>query len=50
MTQLLPGMVLQYTVLPSIGWAISRFWGLQASLAIGVALVSGLQWRATGAC
>lgn len=33
------GMVLQYTVLPSIGWAISRFWGLQASLAIGVALV-----------
>jgi hypothetical protein len=37
------GMVLQYTVLPSIGWAISRFWGLQASLAIGVALVSLLQ-------
>jgi len=38
---LLLGMVLQYTVLPSIGWAISRFWGLPASLAIGVALVSG---------
>lgn len=37
---LLLGMVLQYTVLPSIGWAISRFWGLPASLAIGVALVS----------
>ena len=32
--------VLQYTVLPSIGWAISRFWGLTSSLAIGVALVS----------
>ncbi len=31
--------VLQYTVLPSIGYAISRFWGLQSSLAIGVALV-----------
>jgi BASS family bile acid:Na+ symporter len=38
---LLLGMVLQYTVLPSIGWAISRFWGLQSSLAIGVALVRG---------
>jgi BASS family bile acid:Na+ symporter len=39
---LLLGMVLQYTVLPSIGWAISRFWGLQSSLAIGVALVRNL--------
>eukprot|EP00878_Enallax_costatus_P032589 GHUV01035828.1.p1 GENE.GHUV01035828.1~~GHUV01035828.1.p1 ORF type:complete len:352 (+),score=75.40 GHUV01035828.1:655-1710(+) len=37
---LLLGMVLQYTVLPSIGWAISRYWGLTSSLAIGVALVS----------
>jgi predicted Na+-dependent transporter len=30
---------LQYTVLPAIGWAISRCWGLTSSLAIGVALV-----------
>jgi BASS family bile acid:Na+ symporter len=33
-------MFLQFTVLPSIGWAISRFWGLSSSLAVGVALVS----------
>lgn len=37
---LLLGMFLQFTVLPSIGYAISRFWGLSSSLAIGVALVS----------
>lgn len=37
---LLLGMVLQYSVLPFIGWAISRYWGLSSSLAIGVALVS----------
>eukprot|EP00199_Chlamydomonas_sp_CCMP681_P001730 CAMPEP_0119104544 /NCGR_PEP_ID=MMETSP1180-20130426/2733_1 /TAXON_ID=3052 ORGANISM="Chlamydomonas cf sp, Strain CCMP681" /NCGR_SAMPLE_ID=MMETSP1180 /ASSEMBLY_ACC=CAM_ASM_000741 /LENGTH=380 /DNA_ID=CAMNT_0007089339 /DNA_START=114 /DNA_END=1257 /DNA_ORIENTATION=- len=34
------GMVLQYTVLPAIGFAISRHWGLERGLAIGVALVS----------
>jgi BASS family bile acid:Na+ symporter len=34
------GMVLQYTVLPVVGWAISQFWGLARPLAIGVALVS----------
>lgn len=46
---LLLGMVLQYSVLPGIGWAISRYWDLSASLAIGVALVSGQRggaWRA----
>lgn len=37
---LLLGMVLQYTVLPTVGWAISKWWGLTSSLAIGVALVS----------
>ncbi|WIA22483.1 hypothetical protein OEZ85_004779 [Tetradesmus obliquus] len=37
---LLLGMVLQYSVLPLIGFAISRHWGLSSSLAIGVALVS----------
>ncbi|GBF96096.1 sodium bile acid symporter family [Raphidocelis subcapitata] len=37
---LLLGMALQYTVLPTIGWAISKWWGLTSSLAIGVALVS----------
>jgi predicted Na+-dependent transporter len=37
---LLLGMALQYTVLPAIGWGISKFWGLTSSLAIGVALVS----------
>lgn len=41
---LLLGMVLQYSVLPSIGWAISRFWGLAPSLAIGVALVGLSAW------
>ncbi|MEW5299400.1 MAG: hypothetical protein WDW38_004580 [Sanguina aurantia] len=34
------GMLLQYTVLPSIGYLISRFWGLTEGLAVGVALVS----------
>eukprot|EP00882_Tetradesmus_deserticola_P010244 GHRQ01010822.1.p1 GENE.GHRQ01010822.1~~GHRQ01010822.1.p1 ORF type:complete len:283 (+),score=115.45 GHRQ01010822.1:227-1075(+) len=37
---LLLGMVLQYSVLPFIGFLISRHWGLSSSLAIGVALVS----------
>eukprot|EP00877_Chromochloris_zofingiensis_P002952 jgi/Chrzof1/12658/Cz07g02190.t1 len=37
---LLLGMVLQYTVLPGIGYLISRYWNLSSSLAIGVALVS----------
>lgn len=37
---LLLGMVLQYTVLPCIGYVISRNWGLQQGLAVGVALVS----------
>jgi predicted Na+-dependent transporter len=31
--------VLQYSVLPLIGFMISRHWGLSSSLAIGVALV-----------
>jgi predicted Na+-dependent transporter len=35
-----PLQVLQYSVLPLIGFAISRHWGLSSSLAIGVALVS----------
>ncbi|KAF5839427.1 sodium bile acid symporter family-domain-containing protein [Dunaliella salina] len=34
------GMFLQYTVLPAIGFCISREWGLERGLAIGVALVS----------
>lgn len=34
------GMALQYTVLPVVGWAISRYWGLARPLAVGVALVS----------
>jgi len=34
------GMFLQYTVLPAIGFCISRDWGLERGLAIGVALVS----------
>ncbi|KAI8471485.1 MAG: sodium bile acid symporter family-domain-containing protein [Monoraphidium minutum] len=37
---LLLGMALQYTVLPGVGLAISKWWGLSSSLAIGVALVS----------
>jgi len=37
---LLLGMALQYTVLPVVGWAISRHWGLARPLAVGVALVS----------
>lgn len=37
---LLLGMVLQYTVLPAIGFVISRFWGLSPGLSAGVALVS----------
>lgn len=34
------GMVLQYSVLPALGYAISRYWGLERGLAIGIALVS----------
>lgn len=37
---LLLGMVLQYSVLPFIGYLISRNWGLDSGLAVGVALVS----------
>ena len=37
---LLLGMVLQYSVLPCIGYLISRNWGLTEGLAVGVALVS----------
>ena len=37
---LLLGMVLQYSVLPAIGYAISRYWGLTEGLAVGIALVS----------
>lgn len=37
---LLLGMVLQYTVLPAIGYLISRNWGLSDGLAVGVCLVS----------
>jgi bile acid:Na+ symporter, BASS family len=37
---LLLGMALQYTVLPCVGWLISRYWGLAPPLAVGVALVS----------
>jgi predicted Na+-dependent transporter len=38
--------VLQYSVLPLIGFMISRHWGLSSSLAIGVALVRGCWWSA----
>lgn len=34
------GMVLQYTILPCVGYFISRYWGLEQGLAVGVALVS----------
>ncbi len=37
---LLLGMTLQYTVLPCLGFLISRGWGLETGLAAGVALVS----------
>ena len=37
---LLLGMVLQYSVLPCIGYLLSRNWGLTEGLAVGVALVS----------
>lgn len=37
---LLLGMVLQYSVLPAIGYVISRSWGLTEGLAVGIALVS----------
>ena len=37
---LLLGMALQYSVLPAVGWGISKWWGLPSSLAVGVALVS----------
>ncbi|GFH20386.1 putative sodium/metabolite cotransporter BASS1, chloroplastic [Haematococcus lacustris] len=34
------GMMLQYSVLPAVGYTISRYWGLEPGLAIGLALVS----------
>lgn len=37
---LLLGMILQYTVMPVLGFLISRYWGLAPGLAIGVALVA----------
>ncbi|GFR42496.1 hypothetical protein Agub_g3293, partial [Astrephomene gubernaculifera] len=37
---LLLGMVLQYSVMPGLGWLISRHAGLSAPLAVGIAVLS----------
>lgn len=37
---LLLGMALQYTVMPALGWAFSRYAGLSAPLAVGIAVLS----------
>ncbi|GIL78777.1 hypothetical protein Vretimale_266 [Volvox reticuliferus] len=37
---LLLGMLLQYTVMPGLGWLFSRYAGLPAPLAVGIAVLS----------
>ncbi|KAG2501296.1 hypothetical protein HYH03_001096 [Edaphochlamys debaryana] len=37
---LLLGMVLQYSVMPGLGWLFSRYAGLPAPLAVGIAILS----------